>query len=702
MKSARARERWCICLTARSRFLSFARTRAIIARFALFLKQDASARDQPSSTGGGQNNSNQALLCFSCEQQQKTKGGGGLMMKTNSRSASFEMEELDGGECGKPFLPNIDDDDSNEEKELKRNDGDEYSPYFGDEGLAMKNDEQDDEMMGFFERSVASRLRSASGRSNPPAGSSGRKSPPNNNNNNNNNNNAKQTSPSAKAAKKQQTNQNNNNTKQNLTGKKRKALEHHRGHHPHARDDPRLSLYEYAHDLVEDPSKGSSEENGGNTNSGDNASNENTNGGTSSGRRTNRSSSSNSSREDIFQLGAAMGTVTTTSAKKRQAASAAPLSKKKTTSATKPKPKAKKETKKTTKTTTTTKAGKPKKKLGRPRKEDNSLGTLFAPATKIARGKRTTISRKAKTNVSASVLLKGIGSNESISIDGEISAIKKENETKKDADAVVAGQQPTNMQTKQPIFSKIDEAIKPEGRVSDEFLFRNPNLTANNKNTEDLKQNQTMTDLLYIQSQEQKRLMQQQLEERQRLTNSINDAKAAAEAAAKNKNSVTTPAAKKTGKQRKKRESKREEKNAIVCDRSHAPGGEERPAVLARYLEKRKTRKFAKKIHYESRKVRADNRVRVKGRFASGSVTIVEKHPQAEEKKPGQELTQAQKQTHEIMRAVGSASALLAAEKEMMRGKETETVGLAGVSAAVLPRDPSPPATAPLPPTTNT
>jgi len=621
------------------------------------------------------------------------------MMKTNSRSASFEMEELDGGECGKPFLPNIDDDDSNEEKELKRNDGDEYSPYFGDEGLAMKNDEQDDEMMGFFERSAASRLRSASGRSNPPAGSSGRKSPPNNNNNNNN---AKQTSPSAKAAKKQQTNQNNNNTKQNLTGKKRKALEHHRGHHPHARDDPRLSLYEYAHDLVEDPSKGSSEENGGNTNSGDNASNENTNGGTSSGRRTNRSSSSNSSREDIFQLGAAMGTVTTTSAKKRQAASAAPLSKKKTTSATKPKPKAKKETKKTTKTTTTTKAGKPKKKLGRPRKEDNSLGTLFAPATKIARGKRTTISRKAKTNVSASVLLKGIGSNESISIDGEISAIKKENETKKDADAVVAGQQPTNMQTKQPIFSKIDEAIKPEGRVSDEFLFRNPNLTANNKNTEDLKQNQTMTDLLYIQSQEQKRLMQQQLEERQRLTNSINDAKAAAEAAAKNKNSVTAPAAKKTGKQRKKRESKREEKNAIVCDRSHAPGGEERPAVLARYLEKRKTRKFAKKIHYESRKVRADNRVRVKGRFASGSVTIVEKHPQAEEKKPGQDLTQAQKQTHEIMRAVGSASALLAAEKEMMRGKETETVGLAGVSAAVLPRDPSPPATAPLPPTTNT
>ena len=136
----------------------------------------------------------------------------------------------------------------------------------------MKNDEQDNEMMGFFKRSVASRARSASGRSSPPS-SGGRKSL-------NNNSNSK-----AASSKKQQSNQNNNNNnnntaRQNLTGKKRKAATGHHRHHPHARDDPRLSLYDYAHDLVDDPSKGSSEDNGGNTNSGDNASNENTNGGT--------------------------------------------------------------------------------------------------------------------------------------------------------------------------------------------------------------------------------------------------------------------------------------------------------------------------------------------------------------------------------------------------------------------------------------
>lgn len=176
-------------------------------------------------------------------------------------------------------------------------------------------------------------------------------------------------------------------------------------------------------------------------------------------------------------------------------------------------------------------------------------------------------------------------------------------------------------------------------------------------------------------------LMQQQLEERQRLTSSINDA-----AAAENKNSATAAATKKNIKQRKKREAQKEEQNAMVFDRSHAPGGDERPAVLARYLEKRKSRKFAKKIHYESRKVRADNRVRVKGRFASGSVNIVEKHPHDEEKTSGQaQLTYAQKQTQEIMRAVGSAGASLAAEKEMMRGKETN-------AEAVLQRAPPLPA----------
>ena len=187
-------------------------------------------------------------------------------------------------------------------------------------------------------------------------------------------------------------------------------------------------------------------------------------------------------------------------------------------------------------------------------------------------------------------------------------------------------------------------------------------------------------------------LMQQQLEERQRLTSSINDA-----AAAENKNGATAAATKKNIKQRKKREAQKEEQNAMVFDRSHAPGGDERPAVLARYLEKRKSRKFAKKIHYESRKVRADNRVRVKGRFASGSVNIVEKHPHDEEKTSGQaQLTYAQKQTQEIMRAVGSASASLAAEKEMMRGKETNA------EKAVLQRALPPPSPTSLALTTNT
>ena len=618
------------------------------------------------------------------------------MKNTNnaSRSASFEMEDIEGGKIEdayrKSFLPMDDESNGSEDKGLRNDGGDiEFSPYFGDEGLAMKNDEQDNEMMGFFKRSVASRARSASGRSSPPS-SGGRKSL-------NNNSNSK-----AASSKKQQSNQNNNNNnnnntaRQNLTGKKRKVATGHHRHHPHARDDPRLSLYDYAHDLVDDPSKGSSEDNGGNTNSGDNASNENTNGGTSSRRRTNRSSSSNSSREELFQLGAGMGTTATTSTKRGQSTSSAPLSKRKasTTSTKKStsltKPKAKKETKKPTKTTTATKSGKPKKKLGRPRKEDNSLGTLFAPATKIARGKRTTVSRKAKANVSASVLLKGIGSNESISIEGEIPAIEIEIETTKNVDSI--DQSPKHMQAKQPRVSQNDETINPGGAAS-EFLFRNQNTTANaTAASKNIDKNQTMSNLLYIQSQEQQMLMQQQLEERQRLTSSINDA-----AAAENKNGATAAATKKNIKQRKKREAQKEEQNAMVFDRSHAPGGDERPAVLARYLEKRKSRKFAKKIHYESRKVRADNRVRVKGRFASGSVNIVEKHPHDEEKTSGQaQLTHAQKQTQEIMRAVGSAGASLAAEKEMMRGKETNA------EKAVLQRAPPPPSPTSLALTTNT
>lgn len=42
----------------------------------------------------------------------------------------------------------------------------------------------------------------------------------------------------------------------------------------------------------------------------------------------------------------------------------------------------------------------------------------------------------------------------------------------------------------------------------------------------------------------------------------------------------------------------------------------DRNSVILRYQEKRKTRKYNKLIRYESRKIRADSRLRIKGRFA--------------------------------------------------------------------------------------
>uniref|UniRef100_A0A0A9EM41 CCT domain-containing protein n=1 Tax=Arundo donax TaxID=35708 RepID=A0A0A9EM41_ARUDO len=53
----------------------------------------------------------------------------------------------------------------------------------------------------------------------------------------------------------------------------------------------------------------------------------------------------------------------------------------------------------------------------------------------------------------------------------------------------------------------------------------------------------------------------------------------------------------------------------------HPPGpegslaGASRDSAITRYKEKKKRRKFDKKIRYESRKARADVRKRVKGRF---------------------------------------------------------------------------------------
>ncbi|KAF8015051.1 hypothetical protein BT93_H0749 [Corymbia citriodora subsp. variegata] len=43
---------------------------------------------------------------------------------------------------------------------------------------------------------------------------------------------------------------------------------------------------------------------------------------------------------------------------------------------------------------------------------------------------------------------------------------------------------------------------------------------------------------------------------------------------------------------------------------------QERESAISRYKEKRKTRRYDKHIRYESRKVRAESRIRVKGRFA--------------------------------------------------------------------------------------
>ena len=55
---------------------------------------------------------------------------------------------------------------------------------------------------------------------------------------------------------------------------------------------------------------------------------------------------------------------------------------------------------------------------------------------------------------------------------------------------------------------------------------------------------------------------------------------------------------------------------------SMAPGTKAREEMLVRYHKKRKERHFKKKIRYASRKVRADNRVRIKGRFARADAPL--------------------------------------------------------------------------------
>ncbi|XP_062208893.1 uncharacterized protein LOC133910553 [Phragmites australis] len=47
----------------------------------------------------------------------------------------------------------------------------------------------------------------------------------------------------------------------------------------------------------------------------------------------------------------------------------------------------------------------------------------------------------------------------------------------------------------------------------------------------------------------------------------------------------------------------------------------DRDSIISRYKEKRKARRFDKQVRYESRKVRADGRLRIKGRFAKANQT---------------------------------------------------------------------------------
>ncbi|KAI5565259.1 hypothetical protein POPTR_014G134601v4 [Populus trichocarpa] len=51
-------------------------------------------------------------------------------------------------------------------------------------------------------------------------------------------------------------------------------------------------------------------------------------------------------------------------------------------------------------------------------------------------------------------------------------------------------------------------------------------------------------------------------------------------------------------------------------DGTHELSSQERDSAISRYKEKKQTRRYDKRIRYESRKVRADSRTRIKGRFA--------------------------------------------------------------------------------------
>lgn len=69
--------------------------------------------------------------------------------------------------------------------------------------------------------------------------------------------------------------------------------------------------------------------------------------------------------------------------------------------------------------------------------------------------------------------------------------------------------------------------------------------------------------------------------------------------------------------------------------------GGEREARVSRYREKRRTRLFAKKIRYEVRKLNAEKRPRMKGRFVKrSSLPPLPRPPAQQQKQPPRAMMQ--------------------------------------------------------------
>ena len=105
---------------------------------------------------------------------------------------------------------------------------------------------------------------------------------------------------------------------------------------------------------------------------------------------------------------------------------------------------------------------------------------------------------------------------------------------------------------------------------------------------------------------------------------------------------------------------------------SMAPGTVLRKEMLVRYHEKRKQRHFRKKIRYESRKVRADNRVRIKGRFARADAPLTE-------------IDKSSACNHKDLKAAIAAAVATAAAEAVEKPADTDiTISTAEVAAAAV------------------